>query len=77
MKTLADFKRALTIGSKWDTFYRNQHLGVGEVVTRKSDGVCFERYVNGEKKHSWFYYPKVEFLKIQNDTVFRYSEATG
>lgn len=38
MKTLADFKRALTIGSKWETLHvrSGNSLVIGEVVTSPS-----------------------------------------
>lgn len=64
MKTLADFKRALTLGSKWETYYHRSfaHMGVGEVVKVKSNGVAFLR--EGKKEPSWLYFPKASCFKV-------------
>lgn len=66
MKTLSDFKKELTIGSKWQAFYipTATSLGVGEVVTVQSNAVAFKR--EGKENPSWLYFPKASDLKARD-----------
>ncbi len=66
MKTLADFKRALTPGSKWETFHvlYNSSMGVREVATIRSNSVGFRNELTG--KISWLDFPKASQFKINN-----------
>lgn len=67
MKTLADFKRSLTIGSRWGAFHvpSGTHLGIGEVVAVKSNSVAFKR--EGKERPSWLDFPKASNFKAYNE----------
>lgn len=69
MKTLADFKRALIVGSKWKTYnHLCGDLGVGEVIKVRSKDLIFERIgKNGEKKISYFEFPKASDFEVDNE----------
>lgn len=63
MKTLADFKRALTIGSKWQALHASgQDLGVREVAKVQSSSVAFKR--EGKEDFSWLEFPKATEFQI-------------
>ncbi len=76
MKTLADFKRALTLGSEWEAYYgpNLQPLGKRSVGRVMSNGVGF----NTERGTlSYFYYPKASLLRFLNEDtveVYEFSE---
>jgi hypothetical protein len=60
MQRLADFKRALTIGSKWVAKHYGRsgiatELGVRTVKIKQQNEVCFETI---EGKTSWLGFPK-------------------
>lgn len=67
MKTLSDFKRALTPGSKWHT-YNNIYkidMGIRTVGTVQTNSVCFETHLeNGDTKISWLDFPKASLFGI-------------
>ena len=69
MKTLSDFKRALTLGSKWHAIFhyneKQSELGTGEVIKVQSNAVKFKR---GEKE-SWLHFPKSSHFSISNDVA--------
>lgn len=73
MKTLADFKRALQIGSKWKTHWHpaNEYWGIREVVERNSTGVSFPNPKSG--KNSWLHWDggAKEFQFDGSNTVIR------
>lgn len=63
MKTLADFKRALTVGSKWHALHASgQDLGVREVAKVQSCSVAFKR--EGKEEFSWLSFPKSTEFQI-------------
>lgn len=65
MKTLADFKRALTIGSKWEATHASGiNLGVGIVEIINTTGVAFKR--EGKENPSWLNFPKASEFKIND-----------
>jgi hypothetical protein len=67
MKTLADFKRALTIGSKWHTFHNdsNSDMGIGVVVQRNTVGAYFLR--EGKERPSFMDFPKADLFEVNED----------
>jgi hypothetical protein len=69
MKTLADFKRALTIGSKWDTYHDldKTSLGLGVVCKTQSNGVYLKRNINGVIKDCFLDFPKADLFKVNSD----------
>ncbi len=81
MRTLADFKRALTLGSKWEAYnhYYKASLGVREVSKVQSNSFAFKRVSdNGESVNSWCDFPKAKDIKFREDgTVEIYSEWCG
>lgn len=66
MKTLADFKRAMSVGTKWEGFnhYYNSSLGVRECSKSQTDSFAF-RTEKGE--NSWSDYPKAKDIKFLED----------
>lgn len=77
MKTLADFKRELTLGSIWEGYnwIINVTLGIREVAIVQRNGVAFMNPKTNN--HSWLYFPKAENLKINNGIVEIYSRDNG
>jgi len=76
MKTFADFKRNLTVGSKWATFNHvyQKDLGIGEVVKKQTNAVCFKRVVDGEEKNSWFHFPGASEIEIVDGSINVYTK---
>lgn len=73
MKTLADFKRALTLGSKWSCYNHlyNSDMGVREVSMVRSNSFGF-RVIreSGEEVTSLCDFPKASDIEItSNGTV--------
>lgn len=79
MKTLADFKRALSLGSKWHTKHAKYgtDIGIRAVSKVKSNGVCFKTVsIYGDTFDSYFYWPKASNVKFREDgTVEIWAEA--
>lgn len=70
MKTLADIKRAMTVGSKWECFNHlyNTDMGTRPVSKKSSDHVTFETVRNdGEIVHSRFDFPKASQVRFSED----------
>lgn len=72
MKTLADFKRALVVGSRWHCFHElhSSNYGDREVVFRDSVKVGFkatEGVLIG--KISYLYFPKANLVEFHGDEV--------
>ena len=72
MKTLSDFKRALTLGTKWKNAWYDidgnmVERPIAEVVQIKTTGVKFKRIQEGVACESWFYFPKASDFAIDND----------
>lgn len=74
MKTLADFKRALTIGSKWHTFHNlyNNDMGIGVVVNKNSVSVQFLR--EGRERPSSLYFEKSDRYQFDGNKVIVLSD---
>lgn len=67
MRTLADFKRALTLGSKWKTHYHplHEYWGKGEVVKVTGKAVAFKR--EGLASHSWLDFPPATHIRFNDE----------
>jgi len=66
MKNLAEFKRALSLGSEWATFHMlaNKDLGTRNVDSVQSNAVTFSM-PGGES--SWLYFPKASDCRFDPD----------
>ena len=76
MKTIADFKRKMTIGSKWETIHRFKdkqpsNLGIRECTISQSNSFALATKLdNGTTRNAWCDYPKVkETTFIGTDTI--------
>lgn len=83
MKTFADFKRALAVGSTWKgihhlgtytgrdpagkAIYEPKDLPARKVTRQQSNGIAFEP-MDG-KGESWLYFGKASDWKIDGDTA--------
>lgn len=70
MKTLADFKRALTLNSKWDCFnhFYGCSLGIREVSKVQNNSFAFKTLKdNQEEINSWCDFPKSKDIKFKED----------
>lgn len=68
MRTLADVKRRMTLGSKWrcvQLFEGGKDLGVREVGKVQSDAVAF---LKADGKLSWLWWPKAKDVQVEDDT---------
>lgn len=78
MKTLADFRRALKVGTRWEGFnhYYQSSFGVREVSKVQSNSFAFKNTKdNGEVSNSWSDFPKAKDIKFREDgTVEIYKE---
>lgn len=75
MKSKADFKRALEVGSKWHAYHHpmNRDMGVRPVKRVQTKSVTF---LTPDGRESWFYLPKTEDLKFIDDkTVEVYEDS--
>lgn len=74
MKTLADLKRAMVIGSKWHTFhvlYEVRDLGIREIGFRDTVKVGFKKGDN----FSYFDFPTADLVEFHGDEVRVYVPA--
>lgn len=92
MKNLADFKKRLTIGSKWSakhhhTFagrdeknapiYNTKDLGVREVSIVQTNAVAFKTTrTDGEVVDSWLQFPKAKECKFTDNSIEIYEDNT-
>jgi len=70
MKTLADFKRAIQPGTKWEGFnhYYKSSLGVREISKVQSNSFAFKTVRdNGEVVDSWADFPKAKDIAFNED----------
>lgn len=77
MKTLVDFKRKLTKGSKWHTYYHlaNKDLGVRPVHRVRSRSVSFLVTKDDRGTHeSWLTLPKAKDLKFVDENTVKVYE---
>ncbi len=89
MKSLADLKRAMQLGTKWDCFhnYYHKNMGVREISIVQKNGVAFKTTrEDGTTCNSWFYFPKARELEfvgddkvliIENGVIFMTYEKIG
>ena len=71
---LAQFKRALTIGSVWQAYHYDSHgnkspLGERPVSIKQSNAIAFR---TNEGKDSWMHFDKAENYEFKDDKVFIY-----
>lgn len=77
MKTLADFKRAMRIGTKWSAYnhYYNSDMGIRECSIAQTNRFAFKTIKNdGEICNSWCDFPKASDIEFTNDTVVIWGE---
>lgn len=68
MKTLADVKRKMTLGSKWHSvqlFEGGQDLGVREIGKVQTNAVAF---LKADGKLSWLWWPKAMDVKVEENS---------
>lgn len=68
MKTLADVKRKMTLGSKWHcvrVFNNNENMGVREIGKVQSNAVAF---LKPDGKLSWFWWPKAKDVQVEGNS---------
>ncbi len=65
MKTLADLKRAMQLGTLWECFHHasNKSRGVRMITLAQTNAVAF----NTPSKRSWFDFPLAKDLKFKDD----------
>lgn len=65
MKTLADIRRAMVVGSKWHCFNHlfNKDMGVREISIKRTNAVAFKTGAG----NSWIEFPKASEVKIHED----------
>jgi hypothetical protein len=81
LKTLADIKRAMTIGTKWQcnhygftirgnlgqTDIPAKDMGIREIGIVQKNGVAFKTDTDTGSGFSWFYYPSAKEVVVKND----------
>lgn len=79
MKTLVDFKRKLTKGSKWHVYYNliKMDMGIRSVYRVRARSVSFLRAKDLlSTSETWFTFPKAKNMKFVDDnTVEVYKDA--
>lgn len=68
MKTFADVKRKMTLGSRWRCiwlFNNCEELGVREVGKVQTNAVAF---LTPDGQFSWLCWPKAKDVLVENDT---------
>lgn len=68
MKTLADVKRKMTLGSKWHcvrVFNNNENIGVREIGKVQSNAVAF---LKPDGKLSWLWWPKAKDVQVEGNS---------
>lgn len=68
MKTLADVKRKMTLGSKWRCvrLFNNEDIGVREIGKVQTNAVAF---LKPDGKLSWLWWPKAKEVQAEGDNV--------
>ena len=68
MKTLADFKKAMTVGSKWEGYlhYSKHSFGIRE-VTRVNSVAFYFKSEKSESGESRCDFPKAKDIKFNSD----------
>jgi hypothetical protein len=91
LKTLADIKRAMTIGSKWqcnhygftirgnlgNTCIPAKDMGIREIGIAQKNGVAFMS--NTDTSFSWFYFPAAKRIVVNENgfDVLNESDPSG
>jgi len=72
MKTIADIKRAFTVGSKWHTINHiiNKDFGIREISIVQSNQIALKTEHNGVITDSWLSFPKKTNTVFNSDTSF-------
>lgn len=67
MKTFADFKQALKIGTKWKAFHvlDQKDLGIRTVAIVQTNAVAFKR--ENIVNLTWLWFPKANEIKINKE----------
>lgn len=68
MKTLADVKRKMTLGSKWHCvrfFNNNENIGVREIGKVQTNAVAF---LKPDGKLSWLWWPKAKDVQVEGNS---------
>ena len=68
MKTLADVKRKMTLGSKWQwvrIFNNNEDLGIREIGKVQTNAVAI---LKPDGKLSWLWWPKAKHIQIEGNS---------
>ena len=68
MKTLADVKRKMTLGSKWHcvrVFNNNENIGVREIGKVQTNAVAF---LKPDGKLSWLWWPKAKDVQVEGNS---------
>lgn len=68
MRTLADVKRKMTLGSKWECvqlFEGGQDLGVREIGIVQGNAVAFLKL---DGKLSWLWWPKAKDVRVEENS---------
>ena len=77
MKTLADVKRKMTLGTKWHCVRvsDNEDMGIREIGKVQKNAIAFHR-LDGEL--SWLWWPKAKDVQVQGDsfTILKDGEPT-
>lgn len=77
MKTLADVKRKMTLGSKWRCvrlFEGGKDLGVREVGKVQGNAVAF---LKPDGKLSWLWWPKAKDVQVEEKRLHRAPERSA
>lgn len=75
MKSLADIKRAMQVGSVWHGYSHlfNEDLGEREISIRQTNMVAFKTPKKGtenEFSDSWWEFPKASNIKFIDENTF-------
>lgn len=72
MKTIADIKKAFTLGSKWHTINHivNKDFGVREISIVQSNQIALKTIHQGVVTDSWISFPKKSNVVFNSDISF-------
>jgi hypothetical protein len=72
MKTLADLKRAMAIGTEWHCFNHiyNGDMGTRSIVRKKTNSVAFKTVRrDGKEVESWVHFPKASDMNFPDEST--------
>tara|TARA_R110002020_G_scaffold37165_3_gene112259 strand:- start:4172 stop:4444 length:273 start_codon:yes stop_codon:yes gene_type:complete len=73
MKSLADIKRAMVVGSEWEaySYFGGKSMGVAPIHRVQKNAVTFMRNIgNGKQAESWFRFPKASEVDFIDEDTF-------